>query len=287
MLNPLHSNGPEQFFFDTHAGATYRPVDELSDSDEAEMDISEGEGDATEPSSKRARLSNQKSAAADLAPKWSNPDPYTALPPPDTAGKPRKDVVQLIRKARVETTESKASIPAEAADFIACDFDDSDDENASDVVITHERPVPNRDVSGGGAEGGGGGAAAPTGAPTGPRSGAQAVDNTRSGPADTNSLPSQIVPGQQPAHPLPAKPSAKTIATPAQTATGRSADGALGSRKRTHDDEIKLPAHAKLKKVTKVPGRGGLAQEWRIVNDENPRPWLVMDHSASTNMGNW
>jgi len=285
MLNPLQSSEPEQYFFDAQAGATYRPLDELSDSDEAEMDISEGEdegegegegeGDTGEPSSKRARVSNQKSAVEDSVPKWSNPDPYTALPPPDTAGKPRKDVVQLIRKARVETTGSKASIPAEAADFIPCDFDDSDEDNGGDVELVEVRPAPvKEDVPG------------LSGAPAGPRSGAQPViDMARSGPA-TNSalLPTQPVPSQ----PLPQKvPDPRTLAPPTQPAPSRSTDNALGSRKRTHDDEIKLPAHAKLKKVTKVPGRGLLVHEWRVVSGENPRPWLVTDHSSSTKIGNW
>ena len=278
MLNPLQSNGPEQYFFDAQAGATYRPLDELSDSDEAEMDISEGEGDgeddAAEPSSKRARVSNQKSAAEDSVPKWSNPDPYTALPPPDTAGKPRKDVVQLIRKARVETAESKASIPAEAADFIPCDFDDSDEDNGNDVELVGVRPVPKKENMAG-----------VSGAPTGPRSGAQPVDMARPGPAaNPASLPTQPIPSQ----PLPQKvPDPRTLAPPTLPAPARSADSPLGSRKRTHDDEIKLPAHAKLKKVTKIPGRGLLVQEWRVISGENPRPWLVMDHSSSTKIGNW
>lgn len=241
MLNPLQSNGPEQYFFDANAGATYRPLSELSDSDEAEMDISEGEGDAAgsgEPSGKRARLGVQQSALDDSVPKWSNPDPYTALPPPDTAGKPRKDVVQLIRKARVETNESKASIPAEAADFIPCDFDDSDDDGGDDVEVVEARPVDRKDVSG------------VPGVPTGPRSGPQTVDK-------------------------------------AQPAPSRSGDNALGSRKRTHDDVIKLPAHAKLKKVTKMPARGSLVREWFTIAGEDPSPWLGMDHSRSTNMSNW
>lgn len=269
MLNPLQNNGPEQYFFDANAGATYRPLDELSDSDEAEMDISEGEGDAgssEEPSGKRARLTVQKSVLEDSVPKWSNPDPYTALPPPDTAGKPRKDVVQLIRKARVETTETKASIPAEAADFIPCDFDDSDEDGANEVEVTEVRPVGTNGVSG------------VSSVPTGPRSGPQALNKAGSGATNSTSLPSQ---------PVPKDADSRQVAPPTQPAPTRSADNALGSRKRTHDDVIKLPAHAKLKKVTKIPVHGALVHEWKIVGGEDPRPWLVMDHSKSTNIGNW
>lgn len=270
MLNPLHSTEPEQYFFDAEAGATYRPLSELSDNDDAEMDISEGEGDAAaagEPSSKRARLGVQKSVLDDSVPKWSNPDPYTALPPPDAAGKQRKDVVQLIRKARVETTESKASIPAEAADFIACDFDDSDEDDGSDLEMIEVRPAPRKQVPG------------VLGAPTGPRSGPQPVlDSARSVPANSTSLLSL---------PIPQNPESGQFAPPAQPAPSRLTDNALGSRKRTYDDEIKLPPHAKLKKVTKIPARGVLVHEWKVIGGEDPRPWLVMDHSRSTNVGNW
>ena len=276
MLNPLQSTGPEQFFFDAHAGATYRPLDELSDSSEAEMEISEGEdnaGGAQEPSSKRARLGAHKSAVEDSVPKWSNPDPYTALPPPDAAAKPRKDVVQLIRKARVESKESKASIPAEAADFIACDFDDSDDDRGEFEVID-ARPVRKEAASG------------VSVAPINSRSGnhhlpplapakpsrPETIDLTQSGLANLISTSAQ--PTQQKTDPK------------AQPALGRSQDDALGSRKRTHDDEIKLPAHAKLKRVNKMPVRGALVYEWRLTKGEESCPWLVADHSTST-PGNW
>ncbi|OIW24730.1 hypothetical protein CONLIGDRAFT_104829 [Coniochaeta ligniaria NRRL 30616] len=290
MLNPLHNAGPEQFFFDAEAGATYRPLSDLSDSDEAEMDISEGEGDATasqEPSSKRARLGLQKSASDDSVPKWSNPDPYTALPPPDAAGKQRKDVVQLIRKARVvEAKESKASIPAEAADFIPCDFDDSDDENDSEVEVIDVRPVhrePVRREKGPGVPS----------APTGPRSvrrpsqqsldpakapGPDLTDSARPTPANLSSLPPQ---------PVQQNHQSNQLVPNTQPAPGRSSEDALGSRKRTHDDVIKLPAHAKLKKATKMPVQGRLVREWNIVKGEDPSPWLVTDHSESTNIGNW
>lgn len=53
--------------------------------------------------------------------KWSNPDPYTALPPPGEARK-TKDFVRLIRKARVEQNAgvNKAS---GGGDFISLDAD--------------------------------------------------------------------------------------------------------------------------------------------------------------------
>lgn len=78
-------------------------VDDITDSDEAEMDVSSADDDeAAHPRKKRAVEVEEKPVAA--APKWSNPDPYTALPPPDESQNKRKDVVKLIRKARIQST---------------------------------------------------------------------------------------------------------------------------------------------------------------------------------------
>jgi non-canonical poly(A) RNA polymerase PAPD5/7 len=62
---------------------------------------------------------------------------------------------------------------------------------------------------------------------------------------------------------------------------------ALGSRKRTHDDQIILPAHSKLKRVSKMPVGGALTWDWQIAEGEDPCPWNTVDHSASPNMGVW
>ena len=126
FLQKDHTAGdPAQDYASGKAGVTYLAVDDLSES-EADMEISDESG-RDEPSKKRARVSNAEAATADHeAPKWSNPDPYTVLPPVDT-GKKTKDVVQLIRKARVAATEAKQSANTEGLDFIACDSDEEDD----------------------------------------------------------------------------------------------------------------------------------------------------------------
>jgi len=137
LLSASHSTGPERALYNEEDGIKFRPVDELSDSEEAEMDISgdEDEGPA-EPTNKRSRLARDQSAAdGDSVPKWSNPDPYTAIPPGEsTAPGKKRDVVHLIRKARVQGNEVKSSLPPEApedADFIACDSSDESDEEDS------------------------------------------------------------------------------------------------------------------------------------------------------------
>lgn len=87
----------------------FASVDDLSDSDEAEMDVSsDDEDDASHP--RKKRILETGTAAPVSVLKWSNPDPYTVLPPPDESRAKKVDVVKLIRKARIEANQTK---PAE------------------------------------------------------------------------------------------------------------------------------------------------------------------------------
>jgi non-canonical poly(A) RNA polymerase PAPD5/7 len=87
------------------------------------MDIS-ASGDE-EHRSKRLRLEANSTLTSE-APRWSNPDPYTSLPPVDDSSRKRKDVVKLIRKARVETAAAPGTVVANDQDFISFDIDDDD-----------------------------------------------------------------------------------------------------------------------------------------------------------------
>jgi non-canonical poly(A) RNA polymerase PAPD5/7 len=91
-------------------------LDEITDSDEAEMDVSDSDSDNRPPRKKRAV--DLAPASVPQAPKWSNPDPYTALPPPDETQAKRPDVVKLIRKARFA-----ASAPVVQADAVTTNED--------------------------------------------------------------------------------------------------------------------------------------------------------------------
>ncbi|KAI2472817.1 hypothetical protein F4781DRAFT_382020 [Annulohypoxylon bovei var. microspora] len=136
LLLKKHDENPELMLGDTEGRATYRDVDDLSNSDETEMDISDNsdnsDTDVAEPASKRVRTSIATTKAEQEAPRWSNPDPYTALPPPDESSRKKKDMVQLIRKARVEAEAKKPAAQIEGLDFISCDFDDNDDKGGED-----------------------------------------------------------------------------------------------------------------------------------------------------------
>lgn len=134
LLSTNMANMPEERFLTDDGQKKFRNLDELSDDDELAMDISsrssDSEGDQ-EPSTKRVKLNGTTSPAAD-APKWSNPDPYTALPcPEETTGK-KRDVVKLIRKARVEATTDVAAATTTAEDFISFDTTDDEEEEEDD-----------------------------------------------------------------------------------------------------------------------------------------------------------
>lgn len=81
-------------------------------------DFTSRDHDESDCSRKRAKVDISHEVAK---PKWSNPDPYTALPPPDTLGAPKRDIVQMIRKAKVEIgpKPEETSAVKENADFIS------------------------------------------------------------------------------------------------------------------------------------------------------------------------
>jgi non-canonical poly(A) RNA polymerase PAPD5/7 len=217
LLSGNHAAEPELDLSKT--GVKYRALEDLSDSDEADMDISgdEGDGSGQEPSRKRTRTS-LSSAAGNAVPKWSNPDPYTAIPPESATQAKKKDVVAMIRKARVTTTEEAvASIPTEAADFISCDFDSTEPEESE--------PEEEQEVVGAPAPRGGGRAA---------------VDMPTRDPYTS----------------------------------------ALGSRKRTHDDVIKVPS-VKLGRPAGPEKHCDVLREWCEKSSEDPTPWLKMTHASS------
>lgn len=85
---------------------TFMPLDNITDSDEAEMDVSSADEESSQPPRKKQAVESP-SGPAPAAPKWSNPDPYTVLPPPDESQSRKVDVVKLIRKARLQPSQPK------------------------------------------------------------------------------------------------------------------------------------------------------------------------------------
>lgn len=123
-----HDEAENASLLDPHANSKFRNLEELTDSDEEAMALSEDE--EQERTTKRARIAEPEAAVAPTAPKWSNPDPYTSLPPL-TAGESsakRTDVLKLIRKARIDASRDQTASSAD--DFISFEMDGSDAEGS-------------------------------------------------------------------------------------------------------------------------------------------------------------
>ncbi|KAF9873300.1 hypothetical protein CkaCkLH20_09113 [Colletotrichum karsti] len=251
----------ENLVNDADAGITYRDVDDLSDDDEAEMDISDSENESGAPSHKRVRREGNEDDGNSV-PKWSNPDPYTALPPPDAdAQRKKKDMVKMIRKARVdETAADKLAASTEAEEFISFDLDGGDDREEEIILPPSRSPTPPPPPP------------PPPAAPALPaRPVAAYLEDPPSGVLDQAPRNSITASNNRPS--LPAKPLV--------------ADNALGSRKRTADDNIKPPTYGPLKKVNKMPVGGNILPEWVVTRSEDPTPWIKTDHSKTSEASVW
>ena len=102
-----------------------------SSSDQADiidLTIESDEESADDGPRKRVKGEAPRPAEA-VVPKWSNPEYFTALPPPESLGAPKKDIVKVIRKAKVESisqTDASSNAVKENIDFIS--FNDDVDE---------------------------------------------------------------------------------------------------------------------------------------------------------------
>lgn len=111
-----------------------------SSEDEAsaeERNDADGEGPR-----KRAKV---EAADQPARPQWSNPDPYSVLPPTDMGIGPKKDIVQTIRKAKVDAAANQANsgnAVKENVDFISFDFgnDTNEDSTESGEIDSEDLP---------------------------------------------------------------------------------------------------------------------------------------------------
>ena len=296
----------------SQAGASrYMPAEDVSDSDEEQMDESDSDmaesdannadlangresGDGLEPSAKRRALNHRSRNAQDGAsePRWSNPDPYTVLPPIDDSQRKRKDVVKLIRKARKEAEATAAERNQVAAndDFISFGMDDEALEMAEDIRSSSDVDGLERNGVG------------MPGAPTGPRQFSH-LENLHNN--DVPGISGPYISAQSLGPPPDLSESSSARADKVQPNTGlpvvgsstnsgaiivdRTDDTALGSRKRTNDDIIK-DATARLDKPARKGKRetrvkGSLLEEWVADKEIDTTPWLRKEDNLTANAG--
>lgn len=132
LLTRKRETTPEQLFSTASEKPVlkFAPSATLSDGEEAELDLSTDDDADSRPRKKRAfgLDGSEPAAPPPPAPKWSNPDFYTALPPPDESRSNKVDIVKLIRKAKIATNAktNKADVVTANEDFIS--FGDMGDE---------------------------------------------------------------------------------------------------------------------------------------------------------------
>ena len=220
----------------SNTGNRFRDVENMTDSEEEEMSEDEEEGEFH--SNKRRKLASIDTPIQTTA-KWSNPDPYTALPPPDSTTK-RVDFVKLIRKARIDAETPDTT--AEQDDFISFD---------SLGIDTAEERAANM---------------APANAPSGPKA-------DRPGRYDQSNLP--VKPPTKANHydsPTSSTYSASNRPTSPPARRLAPSSTALGKRKRTDDDDGSRligvgdrSFHADCRVLSK----------WKPISNVSKTPWLL------------
>ena len=309
LLRQRNETGSEELLGITEEQASirrYMPAEDVSDSDEESMDESDSDahnpeqtGDGSlEPPKKRRNVGTGKHNGndGDNEPKWSNPDPYTVLPPVDEEVRKRKDVVKLIRKSDLHTAKKASQQNQVAAndDFISFGFED-DKASIRDMRPPSPSSVDRGDY----------GVGVP-GAPSGPRQHFSHLDNLHGQPsgdapgtyskAETaNSLgpppalfelrplvPEEIVVDKQLSREII---SSDHINGGDAYAPLSYDDGALGSRKRTYNDEIKGEKVRPRKKAGFGQANGSVLPEWVPGQDTDPIPWLSRSDTITANAG--
>lgn len=124
---------PERLEGMTQGALMFNPDQEESDS-EPEEDTEKQHDSEDGPSKKRVRTA-QTEADGNEKPKWSNPDPYFTLPPViEDANAKKKDVVELIRKAKIAAEREKedaTNAVAQNDDFISFAMDEDEEDHIS------------------------------------------------------------------------------------------------------------------------------------------------------------
>ncbi|PPJ58046.1 hypothetical protein CBER1_03872 [Cercospora berteroae] len=119
---------PEEMF-GTSEHAKFRDTDSSDDEDE--------EDNSADEEHARKRVKTTDDAQQPARPQWSNPDPYSVLPPTDVVNTAKKDIVQTIRKRKAEVAASEAAAAnsiKDNADFISFNFDDDEPKEESEAA---------------------------------------------------------------------------------------------------------------------------------------------------------
>ena len=293
LLSVRQGDATEQMFGmggDMNGTQRFLPASDMSDSEEEKMEESESDkdesggvslnesgmeialddttGESIEPPAKKRALGLSKSGLESGAsiPRWSNPDPYTSLPPIDDVQRKKKDVVKIIRKARI--VAEKQSVPqsqvAANDDFISFGFEDessSTDDRTPSGFASRDVKLGRLGVSG---------------APSGPGRFSH-LDNLRDqGLQSAPGLQGISISAESMGPPPSLESLPKGTPNVAKIDLDPVQDPALGNRKRTHDDVIKGAARPKKRRRQALQSfNGSLTEDWVPSRDTDLTPWLI------------
>ncbi|KAK7538793.1 uncharacterized protein J3D65DRAFT_345278 [Phyllosticta citribraziliensis] len=287
ILQSTREKTPEQFAGMNDGPTKFIALSDVSDS-EAEMELESQSGDEQDPlhrgdgqpAAKKARVASEDKSDADAVPRWSNPDPYTSLPPPDESQTKKRDFVKLIRKAKVASDRAEASnAVTQNADFISLTFDDEeeqkseDEDNASSDEqgragsssanaprFSHlDNLHPNRSING-----------APDNMASYQGKSASVVPQTAASLGPPPTLSQVQVQSRAPISSLDTWP-------PPPPPPKSSTSGKLEP----------LPPPNKSKKRKRDVIDGAVVEEWAPRSGTSSTPWCVLDHSRTEDMGLW
>ncbi|KAK5001191.1 hypothetical protein LTR66_000068 [Elasticomyces elasticus] len=309
LINSHKETTPEQFLGVNEGHARFKDVNEMTDSEAEDMNL-QSENDETEihvnakgrleseeaggvadedqREAKRVRRASPASISDDkITPKWSNPDPYTVLPPTEKLQK-KKDVVNLIRKAKITAMEVQASrnLVAENADFISFGFEDTQEDNDKEGHNGSRISSP----------GFGSRANASTGPATFDHPNSLPSGRFTGAPGTTamaqSTAPLQPPPQAQPslsAAPLPLGPPPSALAAPVDVWPPPTVEAALRNRRRSRESTSPVPLapsnYRKRKRSAKYDGQ--VVEEWQSVVGSSSSPWCTLDHSMTESPGFW
>ena len=272
---------------DTKGRKRFLAADDISDSEEEAMEESESDqpeldghnlpflpetaGESYSRQDFQQTSGQERLEGAPIAvlvpdvPKWSNPDPYTALPPPDESQRRKKDVIKLIRKARVavQLDESARSQVAANDDFISFDSAEAlpverDDRSGQEPIKTFGEGAP--------------------GAPSGPK----ALSHLHNPHLPPNIAPGTI--GHALSAPAMGPPPASAMTNVSHT-NRNDADTESRNQKRKRDEEDELSSPTKRQKGKSSFSNGSILEEWVCRKHDNPIPWVTRSHQGTEHAG--
>lgn len=226
---------PEQFEGMNDGQSHFKEVAESSDGDDSDDDGPR----------KRTKV---EVGDAPAAPKWSNPDPYTVLPPPETLGAPKKDIVQTIRKAKNDQA-AKVDKVADNSDFISFNFDDDGDAE----MDPPSPPVTKSPANSGEAT-------------FSHRDSFHRKTSTSSTPQNNGASSASFTP----------------VNKRSQAPVSISSDSDYEHEPSIVPERVSRPPKRKSRDTRQL---GDVTEEWQAIDGQSVAPWCTRDHSATADVG--